>query len=88
MINKAQAEAIFNQYACLVKDRDIMPWSEAERFTSGDAVEFAIRQETCGETYNGYGIGEEGTMLYLTKLGFFLAVTYQNVKEELERNRD
>lgn len=80
MINKDAANAIFERNACLVVDRDVIPEKVAVELTSREAVKFAKKM---GNGYNGYGIGEYGTMWYLTRRDFFLAVTYQNVKSEL-----
>lgn len=82
MINKALAVELFEKNACLVVDRDVIPTKLAAELTSEKAVEFAKKQ---GE-YNGYGIGDKGTMGYLTRKGFFIAVTYQNVKTGLKQN--
>lgn len=81
MINKDAANALFERNACLVVDRDVIPERVAIELTSREAVEFAKKME--GGAYNGYGIGEIGTMNYLNRKGFFLALTYQNVKSEL-----
>ena len=86
MINKDAANALFERNACLVVDRDVIPEKVAIELTSREAVEFAKRMEI--SAFNGYGIGEIGTMDYLNRSGFFLALTYQNVRHELETEAD
>ena len=82
MINKDAANALFERNACLVVDRDVIPEKVAVELTSREAVEFAKKMEI--SAFNGYGIGEIGTMGFLNRRGFFLALTYQNVRHELE----
>lgn len=86
MINKDAANALFERNACLVVDRDVIPEKIAIELTSREAVEFAKKNES--SAYNGYGIGEIGTMSYLNRRGFFLALTYLNVRQELETEVD
>lgn len=78
MLNKEEASALFNQHAWLVDDREVIPVDTAINLTSEAAVNFAKQQGSTA--YNGYGIGDY-TMMYLTKRGFSLAVSYQNVNE-------
>lgn len=86
MINKEAANALFERNACLVVDRDVIPERVAVELTSREAVEFAKKMES--SACNGYGIGEIGTMTYLNRRGFFIALTYQNVRHELGRKSD
>lgn len=86
MINKDAANALFERNACLVVDRDVIPEKVAIELTSREAVEFAKKMES--SACNGYGIGEIGTMSYLNRRGFFLALTYQNVRHELGTEAD
>lgn len=86
MINKDTANVLFERNACLVVDRDVIPEKIAIDLTSKEAVEFAKKMES--NTCNGYGIGKIGTMHYLNRRGFFLAITYQNVKHELSSEGD
>ena len=86
MINKDAANALFERNACLVVDRDVIPEKVAVELTSREAVEFAKKMES--SACNGYGIGEIGTMSYLNRRGFFLALTYQNVRCELGTEAD
>ena len=86
MINKDAANALFERNACLVVDRDVIPEKVAIELTSREAVEFAKKMEI--SAFNGYGIGEIGTMNYLNRKGFFLAVTYQNIGHELSSEAD
>ena len=82
MINKALAVELFEKNACLVVDRDVIPTKVAAALASEKAVEFAKEQGEC----SGYGIGDKGTMGYLTRKGFLIAVTFQNVKTALKRS--
>ena len=82
MINKDAANALFERNACLVVDRDVITEKVTVELTSREAVEFAKKTEI--SAFNGYGIGEIGTMGFLNRRGFFLALTYQNVRHELE----
>lgn len=78
MLNKEKATTLFNQNACLVNNEDVVPENTAVEITSADAVGFA--KQSPGVTHNSCGIGDY-EMKYLTKKGFFLAITYQNVDE-------
>ena len=78
MINKEAAEKYFSAHSCLIGDNDVIPEDIATTLTSVEAVKFA-KKNNLG-VYNGYGIGDY-TMMYLTKKGFFIAITYQNVCE-------
>lgn len=82
MVNRSMAMALFEKNACLVVNRDVIPERIAEELTSKEAVVFAKKMECAG--FNGYGVGKLGTMQYLTQKAFLIAVTYQNVKCELE----
>lgn len=82
-MNKETAEEMFNRNAVLISGKNVIPERIAIKLTSKKAVEFA--EKTVVKGFNGYGIGEIGTMMYLTKSCFFTAVTYQNVVEELKK---
>lgn len=86
MLNKESANAIFERNACLVINRDVIPERVAIEVTSKEAVDFAKEMESTG--FNGYGVGALEMMSYLTKKAFFVAVTYQNVKQEAEHERE
>lgn len=86
MINKDAANVLFERNACLVVDRDVIPERIAIELTSKEAVEFAKKKE--GSTCGGYGIGKIGTMYYLNRRGFFLAITYQNVRHYFSSEAD
>ena len=83
MINKAEATKLFEDNACLIKDRDVIFERVARKLLGDDAVAFAKKQPNTH--FNGYGIGCY-TAWYLTQKGFFLAITYLNVKEEMREN--
>lgn len=74
--NKESAEKLFINSAILVGARDVIPVDRAEAILGSGAVEFTKR--VCPDGFNGYGIGSD-TLNYLTKQGFFIAVTYYNV---------
>lgn len=47
-----------------------------------------MRKKKEGSTCGGYGIGKIGTMYYLNRRGFFLAITYQNVRHYFSSEAD
>ena len=77
-LNKDQAEKIFADNAVFVKDRDVIEAHVAKELLGPDAYAFA-RTGGPGETYNAYSIGSY-TLHYLTKEGFLMGVTYNNVQ--------
>lgn len=90
-LNKAQAQALFEDHAILIGGRDAIPEETAVELFGEEAVEHAHTLN--GQSYelcNVYGIGhyQQG---YLTLQGFLTAATYSNVhlleleKAELER---
>ena len=79
MMNKLTATALFDKNSCLIGNKDVIPKSEAIRLLGSEAVEFADRADS--RYQNAYGIGDF-TMKYLTREGFFIAVTYKNVEEQ------
>lgn len=83
-MNKAEAMKLFEEKACLVCDRDVIAEREARKIVGDKAITFANRIKFGNK--NGYGIGDY-TMGYLTKEGFFLAVTYMNVANEREMEK-
>lgn len=79
MMNKLTATELFDKNSCLIGNKDVIPKSEAIRLLEREAVEFADRADS--RYQNAYGI-EDFTMEYLTREGFFIAVTYKNVEEQ------
>ena len=77
-LNKDQAEKIFADNAVFVKDRDVIEAHVAKELLGPDAYTYA-RTGGMGETYNAYSIGSY-TLHYLTKEGFLMGVTYNNVQ--------
>lgn len=85
-LNKAQAQALFEEHAILIGGRDAIPEETAVEFFGEEAVAHAHTLN--GQSYelcNVYGIGhyQQG---YLTLQGFLTACTYSNV-HELEREK-
>ena len=83
-MNKAEAMKLFEEKACLVGERDVIPKREAKKITGSKAIDFAGGQKI--GCVSLYGIGDY-QMSYLTKEGFFLAVTYMNVANEREMEK-
>lgn len=77
-LNKEQAEKIFADNAVFVKDRDVIEAHTAKELLGPDAYTYA-RTGGMGENYNAYSIGSY-TLHYLTKEGFLMGVTYNNVQ--------
>lgn len=77
-LNKDQAEKIFADNAVFVKDRDVIEAHVAKELLGPDAYIYAMTGGL-GETYNAYSIGSY-TLHYLTKEGFLMGVTYNNVQ--------
>lgn len=84
MMNKLTATALFDKNSCLIGNKDVIPKSEAIRLLGSGAVEFADRADS--RYQNAYGIGDF-TMEYLTREGFFIAVTYKNVEEQKQATK-
>lgn len=79
MINKSTAVKLFEDNSCLVGEADVIPDDIAREKLGSEAVKFARKFNT--KYSNAYGIGDY-TMQYLTRKGFFTAVTYYNVSEQ------
>ena len=77
-LNKDQAEKIFNDHAVFIKNQDVIEEHVAKDILGPDAYTYA-RTGGMGETYNAYSIGSY-TLHYLTKEGFLMGVTYNNVQ--------
>ena len=77
-LNKEQAEKIFADNAVFVKDRDVIEAHIAKELLGPDAYTYA-KTGGPGENYNAYSIGGY-TLNYLTKEGFLMGVTYNNVQ--------
>lgn len=84
MMNKLTATALFDKNSCLIGNKDVIPKSEAIRLLGSGAVEFADRADS--RYQNAYGIGDFA-MEYLTREGFFIAVTYKNVEEQKQATK-
>lgn len=84
MMNKLTATALFDKNSCLIGNKDVIPKSEAIRLLGSVAVEFADRADS--RYQNAYGI-VDFTMEYLTREGFFIAVTYKNVEEQKQATK-
>ncbi len=77
-LTREQAEKIFYDHAVFIKDRDVIEAHIAKELLGPDAYTYA-RTGGPGETYNAYSIGGY-TLNYLTKEGFLMGVTYNNVQ--------
>lgn len=86
-LNKTQAKALFDEYAVLVGDRDVIPEEEASGLFGKAAIDHVHRIPKGSEYYfNGYGIGDY-TMFYLTFDGFLRAATYHNIRNLQNKTR-
>lgn len=80
-LNKAQAQALFEEKAILIGDRDAIPEQTVAELFGEAAVDHAHALERAGERYcNAYGVGDY-TAHYLTYGGFLRAVTYHNIRK-------
>jgi len=75
ILNKAQADALFQREAVLMDTQDLIPDDRVMELFGERAVEFAHRMGGGG----GYGIGDY-TAFGLTYKGFQAAVSYHNVE--------
>ena len=78
ILNKDQAEKIFYEHAVKNKNGDVIEEHVAKDLLGPDAYTYA-KTGGPGETYNAYSIGGY-TLNYLTKEGFLMGVTYNNVQ--------
>jgi len=77
IMNKAQADEVFEREAILLGSSDQVPDFRAAALFGQDAVDHAHRiQSACG----GYGIGDF-TLCALTRTGFRAAASFYNVKQ-------
>lgn len=77
ILTRAEAQALFNEYAFLIGRRDVIPCADAARLLGKEAVAFADQD---GEDRNSYSLGDgKPSMRYLTYNGFEKAVTYNNI---------
>ena len=79
VLNKAQADALFNREAVLIGCADCVPEFRVAALFGADAAEFAKRTHK-GQCSNGYGVGDY-TLMYITYQGFLAAATFYNVKQ-------
>lgn len=84
-LNRAQAQAIFEEKAVLIGSRDVVPEEAVAELFGEDAVAFTRSLPESNRFCNGYGVGDY-TFRYFTLSGFFIAVTYRNIcKLRMER---
>lgn len=83
-MNKAQAQALFEENAILFGDRDAVPKATVTALLGQAAVNYVLWADTAGSGrkgyYNGIGMNEHIKPLieYITLAGFMQAVTYNN----------
>ena len=83
-LNRAQAQALFEEKAILIGGGDAIPEQTVVELFGKDAVAHAHTLDKAGGSYcNAYGVGDY-TAPYLTLSGFLRAVTYHNIRK-LER---
>jgi len=86
-LNKAQAQALFEEKAILIGGYDAIPEETVVSLFGEAAVAHAhTLDKTGGEMCNAYGVGDY-TAPYLTLKGFLRAVTYHNIRK-LEAERE
>ena len=82
LMNKTQATELFEREAVLFGDVNGIPLTRARELLGDEAVDFihsyGQKEGKRGLYYNGYGNGRF-TAMYMTRLGLFAAVTYNNV---------
>ena len=84
-LNEAQAMDIFTRYAVFIGDRDVLPLSRAFDLLGSDALEYIGGKHTLKRPlYGSYGVGKDGLIWYLTREGYLLAVTYNNIVQVQE----
>lgn len=76
ILNKAQAQEIFDKASVLIGCIDAVSLYIVEQIFGEDAASFASRP---GETSNMFGIGDY-SLPYLNHKGFMLAASFCNVK--------
>lgn len=76
ILNKTQADALFQSEAILIGRRDVIPDYKAVALFGAAAVKHAVRT---GHV-DGYGIGDY-TLCYLTYEGFLDAASFSNVQQ-------
>lgn len=74
VINKKEAIGLFEMFAVLIDDRDVMPEFEAVELFGEDAVKFSLVER------NSYWLGDDRHANYITLNGFLTAATYRNVE--------
>lgn len=80
-LNKAQAQALFEEKAILIGGYDAIPEETVVSLFGEAAVAHAhTLDKTGGEMCNAYGVGDY-TAPYLTLKGFLRAVTYHNIRK-------
>lgn len=80
-LNKAQAQALFEEKAILIGGYDAIPGETVVSLFGEAAVAHAhTLDKTGGEMCNAYGVGDY-TAPYLTLKGFLRAVTYHNIRK-------
>ncbi len=80
-LNKAQAQALFEEKAILIGGGDAIPEQTVVELFGEAAVAHAHTLDKAGGSYcNAYGVGDY-TAPYLTFSGFLRAVTYHNIRK-------
>lgn len=76
-LSRDKTERLFIDNAIMIGDRDVLPMDIAEALLGLEAVEYA---GDGGTDCNEYWLGcKAKSLAYLTKRGFYKAVTYRNV---------
>lgn len=80
-LNKAQAQALFEEKAILIGGGDAIPEQTVAELFGKAAVAHAHTLDQAGGRYcNAYSVGDY-TAKYLTLSGFLRAVTYNNIRK-------
>lgn len=79
-IDQAQAERLFSDNAVLLGKRDVIPAHIAHEILPEEAVTYVRDAAFAGEYWNAIGFGSliPGSVEYLTRAGFFAAVSCAN----------
>lgn len=83
ILNKAQADALFQREAVLIGNRDVVPESRLVDLLGAEAVKHTKGLPGAGAAlWSAYGIGG-ASVSYFTYRGFLEAVTYSNLRQLL-----
>ena len=86
-LNRVQAMDIFTRNAVLIGDRDVLPMDRALELLGYSAMSYIADRHTIERPLYGRYDAGGGCIQYLTREGYMLAVTYNNIMQVQDKRQ-